>query len=127
VDLIKELDKKIEPKLDKLRIAFKKIALQIIDKEKKQFASKYPFVKKIRSSMGSVYLIDRNGVHLPDVDEDILDKLIEQNPQIDEATICEEYGKLRIECVEHRPVKLLRDLQYHSLGFCHKDIIFGCD
>lgn len=126
MDLIKELDVIIEPKLDKLKNDFKKSALMIIEREKKEFATKYPFVKKIGSSMGSVYLIDKNGVQLPDIDYNVLDKLIEQNPNKDEDIICEEYGELRNECIEHPLILFLRDLQYHNLGFCANDILFDC-
>lgn len=124
-ELIGILDNYIENDLSHLRAKFKKMALKMIEEESKEFSKKYPFVKSIECSMGTIILLDKNKNYLPESDYDELDKLIADNPDRDEDEICEEYGILRHECIEHRLIYFLNELQYHPLGFCPEKIIFN--
>lgn len=116
--MFEKLEKEFQPLFDK-RVK------EIIEKEKVEYSRKYPFVKEILIGMGSVVLIDRDGIYVNETNWFDYDKRLDADPDSDGEAIFYELQQKRDAAILDEFIQFLQDV--HCSRFCDicpEDIIF---
>jgi len=121
--LIMDLIERIELKVKK---SFEIESLKQIEKGKKEYHNKYPFVKKIYCGMGGTLPVDADDISTFEINWKQLDKIIAENPKKDEDDLFDDHLEFRRKSYNDEFIMFLTNLQYHDLGFCPNDIVFNC-